>query len=107
MGAVLAVLASVAFIIIVGTGNNFAVFLLALAVAMGAFEWMAVSIPSQAALFRQAAALFAVAAAILPRPESTLQASADRMVAILLGFAVGAACFRIAGARSEAENGSE
>jgi len=107
VGAVLAVLASVAFIIIVGTGNNFAVFLLALAVAMGAFEWMAVSIPSKAALFRQAAALFAVAAAILPRPESTIQASADRMVAILLGFAVGAACFRIAGARSEAENGSE
>ena len=102
MGAVLGVLASVAFIILVaGTGNDLGVFLLALALAMGAFEWMAVSTDAKAALYRQAAALFAVAATILPRPEPTLQASADRMLAVLLGFAVGAACFRLAGTPSQ------
>ncbi|MFZ4775764.1 MAG: hypothetical protein ACOYM3_10390 [Terrimicrobiaceae bacterium] len=104
MGAVLGVLASVAFIILVsGTGNNLAVFLLALALAMGAFEGMAVTTHAKAALFRQAAALFAVAVTMLPRPEPTLQASGDRMLAVLLGFAVAAACYRIAGAPSEAD----
>jgi uncharacterized membrane protein YgaE (UPF0421/DUF939 family) len=55
---------------------------------MGCFEWLAVSLPNNASLFRQAGALFAVAATILPRPEPFLSASWRRMLAVLLGLAV-------------------
>jgi len=57
------VLASAAFLAIVsGSGNNLAVFLAAMAIVIGAFEWFASSIPAKGTLFWLAAAIFAVAA---------------------------------------------
>lgn len=88
-GGVLGVVVSLAFLTVVsGAGNDFAVFLLSMAIVMGCFEWLAVSLPNNASLFRQAGALFAVAATILPRPEPFLSASWRRMLAVLLGLAV-------------------
>lgn len=66
----------------------------------GAFEWLASSIPAKAALFRQAAAIFAVAATMLPRPDQFLFASLDRMLAVVLGFAVAVGFFLIPSGRS-------
>ncbi len=93
-GAVAGVLVSVAFLAMVsGSGNNLAVFLVALALVMGGIEWLASSFPARAVLFRQGAALFAVAATMLPRPGQELSASIDRMAAVMLGFlAAVAAC---------------
>jgi len=88
-GGVLGVVASLIFLTVVsGASNDFAVFLLAMAIVMGGFEWLAVSLPNNASLFRQAGALFAVAATILPRPEQFLFASWRRMLAVLLGLAI-------------------
>ncbi|TSA30847.1 MAG: hypothetical protein D4R65_12335 [Verrucomicrobiaceae bacterium] len=88
-GGVLGVAVSLVFLTVVsGAGNDFAVFLLAMAIVMGGFEWLAVSLPNNASLFRQGGALFAVAATILPRPEQFLFASWRRMLAVLLGLAV-------------------
>lgn len=87
VGAVAGVLVSVAFLIIVsGSGNNLAVFLVAMALVMGGAEWLASRIPPRAVLFRQGAALFAVAATMLPRPEAELSSSMERMAAVILGF---------------------
>lgn len=91
-GAATGILVSVAFLAVVsGSGNNLAVFLAAMAVVMGSFEWLACARPANGALFRQAAAIFAVAATMLPRPDQFLFASIDRMLAVVLGFAVAAA----------------
>ena len=88
-GGVLGVAVSLIFLTIVsGAGNDFAVFLLAMAIVMGGFEWLAVSHPNNASLIRQAGALFAVAATILPRPEQFLFASWRRMLAVLIGLAI-------------------
>lgn len=88
-GASTGILVSVAFLAIVsGSGNNLAVFLAAMALVMGSFEWLASSHPKKGALFRQAAGIFAVAATMLPRPDQFLFASLDRMLAVVLGFAV-------------------
>lgn len=88
-GGILGVIVSLVFLTVIsGAGNDFAVFLLAMAIVMGGFEWMAVSLPNRTSLFRQAGALFAVAATILPRPEQFLFASGRRMLAVLLGLAV-------------------
>lgn len=100
-GAAAGVLVSVAFLAIVsGSGNNLAVFLAAMALVMGALEWLASSIPTKGALFRQAAAIFAVAATMLPRPDQFLFASLDRMLAVVLGFAVAVGFFLIPSGRS-------
>jgi len=88
-GGVLGVAVALVFLTVVsGAGNDFAVFLLTMAVVLGGFEWLAVSFGGLASLFRQAGALFAVAATILPRPEQFLFASWRRMLAVLLGVAV-------------------
>ena len=95
-GAATGILVSVAFLAIIsGSGNNLAVFLAAMAIVMGGFEWLASSLPAKGNLFRQAAAIFAVAATMLPRPDRFLFASVDRMLAVVLGFAVAVAFFLI------------
>lgn len=92
MGAAVGILVSVAFLVIVsGSGNNFAVFLAVMAAVMGGFEWLASSHPGKGALFRQAAAIFAVAATMLPRPDEFLFAAFDRMSAVVLGFGLAVA----------------
>ena len=92
IGAGVGILVSVTFLVIVsGSGNNLAIFLAALALVMGSFEWLAASHPANGAMFRQAAALFAVAATMLPRPDQFLFGSLDRMLAVVIGFAVAVA----------------
>lgn len=101
LGALLGVAVSVAFLSIVsGAGNNLAVFLGALAFVMGGFEWLASTFSDKAFLFRQAAALFAVAATMLPRPEQFLTASIGRMLAVILGFLAAIAIFAITAPRA-------
>jgi len=91
-GGALGVAASFAFLTVVsGAGNDLALFLLGLAGALGVFEWIACRCPQRGPLFRQAGALFAVAATILPRPSDSLFASTERQMAVLLGLAVAAA----------------
>lgn len=92
IGAGVGILVSTAFIVIVsGSGNNLALFLAGMALVTGSFEWLATSRPAKGGLFRQAAALFAVAATMLPRPDQFLFGSLDRMLAVVIGFAVAAA----------------
>jgi len=91
-GGLLGTLVSYVFLIIVsGAGNDVALFLIGLAAVIGGFEWGAVKRPALSALFRQAGALFAVAATILPRPEASVAAPTERLLAVLLGIAVAAA----------------
>jgi hypothetical protein len=76
-----------------GSGNNLAFFLLGFSAFIGAFEWFAVRLPAHAALFRQAAAIFAVTATILPQPDRFITDSMERMCAAILGLCIGSACF--------------
>lgn len=101
-GGILGVVVSLGFLTIVsGAGNDFAVFLLAMALVMGGFEWLAVSLAGRAVLFRQAGALFAVAATILPRPEQFLFSSWRRMLAVLLGLTVAVMIHAVFDSRGE------
>lgn len=77
--------------------NDLAAYLVAMGFVVGALEAMAWMSPRHGAACRQAGAMFAVTATILPRPEESLQASGQRMAAVLLGIAV-AGAFGLAGA---------
>ncbi len=89
LGGGLGVAVSFGFLVIVsGAGNDLAVFLLGLGGVLGFFEWVVSASPKKGALFRQAGALFAVAATILPQPGESLFASSERQLAVLLGLAV-------------------
>jgi hypothetical protein len=93
VGAVLGALSSLAFIILVaGSGNDIAVFLLALGLMVATFEVTARRYPAWAISARQAAALFAVAAPMIPRPDQFLAAADSRILAVLGGCCVAALC---------------
>jgi hypothetical protein len=67
-GGLLGIVVALVFLIpIIGSGNDLAVFLLGLSALIGFFEWFTLRLPAHAAVFRQAAAMFAVAATILVR----------------------------------------
>lgn len=94
LGGLVGIVAALVFLIpINSSGNDLAVFLLGLSAFIGAFEWFAVRWPSQAAVFRQAAAIFAVTATILPQPDRFITDSMERMCAGALGLCIGSACF--------------
>jgi hypothetical protein len=94
LGGLVGIVAALVFLIpINSSGNDLAVFLLGLSAFIGAFEWFAVRWPSQAAVFRQAAAIFAVTATILPQPDRFITDSMERMCAGVLGLCIGSACF--------------
>jgi hypothetical protein len=89
VGGGLGVLVSFGFLTVIsGAGNDLAVFLVGLAVILGTFDWLAGIRPDRGIIFRQAGALFAVAATILPRPSASLFDSAERQMAVLLGLLV-------------------
>ncbi|MFM8717829.1 MAG: hypothetical protein ACKOF3_13750 [Spartobacteria bacterium] len=94
LGGLLGIVVALVFLIPVsGSGNDLAVFLLGLSVLIGAFEWFALRLPAHAAIFRQAAAMFAVTATILPQPDRFITDSMERMCAGTLGLCIGSACF--------------
>jgi len=94
LGGLLGIVVALVFLIpINGSGNDLAVFLLGLSALIGFFEWFALRLPAHAAVFRQAAAMFAVAATILPQPDRFITDSMERMCAGILGLCVGSACF--------------
>jgi hypothetical protein len=94
LGGLLGVLVALVFLIpINGSGNDLAFFLLFLSTLIGGFEWFAVCLPAHAALFRQAAAIFAGTATILPQPDRFITDSMERMCAAILGLCIGSACF--------------
>ena len=94
VGGLLGIVVALVFLIpITGSGNDLAVFLLGLSALIGGFEWFALRLPAHAAVFRQAAAMFAVAATILPQPDRFITDSMERMCAGILGLCVGSACF--------------
>jgi hypothetical protein len=94
LGGLLGIVVAFVFLIpINGSGNDLAVFLLGLSALIGAFEWFALRLPSHAAVFRQAAAMFAVTATILPQPDRFITDSMERMCAGTLGLCIGSACF--------------
>lgn len=89
VGGALGTAAAVAFLTIVsGAGNDLAVYLAAMAMAFGGFGWLAVARPAQAAVFRQAGAMFAVAATVLPSPQASLAEPTARAVAVMLGLLI-------------------
>ena len=107
LGGLLGIVVALVFLIpINGSGNDLAVFLLGLSVLIGGFEWFALRLPANAAVFRQAAAMFAVAATILPQPDRLITDSFERMCAGSLGLCIGSACFLLHGlaTRSTAEH---
>ncbi|NDG72916.1 MAG: hypothetical protein EBY32_16775 [Proteobacteria bacterium] len=78
LGGLLGIVVALVFLIpINGSGNDLAVFLLGLS----------------AVVFRQAAAMFAVAATMLPQPDRFITDSMERMYAGFLGLCIGSACF--------------
>jgi hypothetical protein len=94
VGGLLGIVVALVFLIpITGSGNDLAVFLLGLSALIGGFEWFALRLPAHAAVFRQAAAMFAVAATILPQPDRFITDSMERMCAGTLGLCIGSACF--------------
>jgi len=106
LGGLLGIIVALVFLIpITGSGNDLAVFLLGLSVLIGAFEWFALRLPANAAVFCQAAAMFAVAATILPQPDRFITDSMERMYAGFLGLCIGSVCFLLHGVatRSPAE----
>lgn len=94
LGGLFGLLVALVFLIpINGSGNDLAFFLLGFSAFIGGFEWFAVRLPAHAALFRQAAAIFAVTATILPQPDRFIIDSMERMCAAILGMCIGSACF--------------
>lgn len=94
LGGLLGIVVALVFIIPVnGSGNDLAFFLLGLSAIIGAFEWLAMRLSANAGVFRQAAAMFAVTATILPQPDRFLTDSMERMCAGTLGLCMGSACF--------------
>jgi len=103
LGGLLGIVVALVFLILInGSGNDLAVFLLGLSVLIGAFEWFALRLPANAAVFRQAAAMFAVAATILPQPDRFITDSMERMCAGVLGLCIGSACFLLHGVATRA-----
>jgi len=103
LGGLLGIVVALVFLIpINGSGNDLAVFLLGLSALIGAFEWFALRLPANAAVFRQAAAMFAVAATILPQPDRFITDSMERMCAGILGLCIGSACFLLHGVATRA-----
>jgi len=103
LGGLLGMLVALVFLIpINGSGNDLAVFLLGLSALIGAFEWFALRLPAHAAVFRQAAAMFAVTATILPQPDRFITDSMERMCAGILGLCIGSACFLLHGVATRA-----
>ncbi len=101
LGGALGMIVTVAFLVVmIGAGNDAGVYLGGLALVFGAFEWLAMARPARAAAFRQAAAMFAVAATILPQPDQNLSAPMARIAAVGLGMAAAMLAFAlVAGAR--------
>jgi uncharacterized membrane protein YccC len=96
-GVVIGTVASVVFIILVaGSGNNLAVFLLALGLMVWAFEAGARREKTWAIAFRQAAALFAVAAPMIPAPVQSLAGVESRILAVWGGFVIAVLCYLLA-----------
>lgn len=90
-GAAIGMALSIAFIIFVsGAGNNIALFLLSLGLGMAAIEGLATSRPHWAPSLRQAGAVFAVMATMMPGPDISLLAAADRAAAVFIGLALAA-----------------
>lgn len=86
-GALVGGVVSVGFlIVIVGAGNNLAVFLGGLMVVLGGFEVLANRFGGRSAFFRQAAAVFAVAAPMFPKPVMYLDGILLRIGAVWSGF---------------------
>ena len=113
LGGILGAGLSLVFIVAIsGLTNNLAFFLLGIGLVIGILEAIAWHKPDSALVVRQAAAMFVVLATILPRPEESLQAVGERLVAVLLGLAVAVvfslmdwAVERSAGAVSRAKRG--
>ena len=80
-----------AIILISGSGNNLAFFLLALGLSMAALDGFAVMFPHAENAFRQAGAVFAVMVTTFPQPDQTLVGSANRAAAVMIGLSVAAA----------------
>lgn len=96
-GVLIGTVVSVIFIILVaGSGNNLAVFLLALGLAIWGFEAGARREKTWSIALRQAAALFAVAAPMIPAPVQTLAGIESRILAVWGGFAVAVFCYLLA-----------
>jgi hypothetical protein len=75
-------------------GNAFGLYLAGLCGGVALFEWLAEKNGGYAPVLRQAGAMFAVVATILPEPRIEITGSIERMVAVLLGLTCGAAaCF--------------
>ncbi|MEO6054757.1 MAG: hypothetical protein ABIP97_12155 [Chthoniobacterales bacterium] len=90
-GAILGTLLAIVFdVIVAGAGNNIAVFLLAQSLVFGVLAWIGVTRKGMKPVMLQGAAMFAVAAPMLPTPDVTLQAMGVRIAAVLIGcgFAV-------------------
>jgi len=87
LGAVL----SIGFMILIsGAGNNLALFLLSLGLVFALLEGSAVRLSRWSTALRQAGAVFAVMATMLPRPDLTVTASDHRLAAIFVGLAIAA-----------------
>jgi hypothetical protein len=90
LGGLLGAGAALVFVILISSaGNDVSFYLLGLAAAMAGFEWMAVRFPKSAPTLRQAGAIFAVIATILPAPQQFLWGSMERMCAVLAGLLIG------------------
>jgi len=75
-------------------GDAFGLYLAGLCGGVALFEWLAERYQGSAPIFRQAGAMFAVVATILPEPRLEITGSIERMAAVLLGLSCGAAaCF--------------
>ena len=88
-GAILGgVIATVFVILVAGAGNDLAVLVGGLVVVLGTLEAMARRSVSAAGCYRQAAAIFAVAATMLPAPLAHLSGVLLRVVSVWVGFAL-------------------
>lgn len=88
-GAFLGGVVSLVFLILViGAGNDLAILLVGILIILGGFEALARNSIGQRACFRQAAAVFAVAATMLPAPLEQLNGVLLRIGSVWVGFAL-------------------
>lgn len=97
-GAVLGAALGVVFdVLLGGSGNSFSVFLVALMAVFGGLACCICRWKSMTPCLAQCCAMFAVAAPMLPAPDTSLAAMGARISAVLLGFCAAAGVYVLTG----------
>lgn len=95
-GYLFGIVASFAFIIIVASsGNDFGVYLLALALSFGFLQWLACRVTKVALFFQSVAMMLSFCILMLPTPDVDLHVPYRRSIATFVGFLIAILVFLV------------